>query len=364
MSRLKPKTALRLEEPLRAVIDAIPAHVFSIWPDGEVDFLNRLVLDYFGLRAEDMQRWNWQGSIHPEDLAQFVSDRHAALASGRALDREMRIRRADGQYRWWLVRHAPQRNKSGEIMRWFGVAVDIEDRKLAEEAALEQRLLERTRIARELHDTLLQSVQALLMKLHIVTHQLSDRPEVHRTLETVVEQVRQAVTEGRDAVLGLRSSTVVTNDLARAIRVLGAELADQGESNSPEFAVRVEGTSREVAPIVRDDIFRIAREALRNAFQHAQPTRIEVEIRYEPRQLCLHIRDDGKGIDPKVLEAGARAGHYGLPGLQERAKLAGGKLTVRSERGSGTEVELTVPASAVYTSASARVAKFLRKSAS
>src|SRR5262249_27434633 len=153
-------------------------------------------------------------------------------------------------------------------------------------------------------------------------------------VEGAIEQARQAVTEGRDAVQGLRSSTIVKNDLARAIRILGAELADQGCANPPDFQVNVENIPRDLAPILRDDVYRIAGEAVRNAFQHAQAARIEVEIRYDRRHLRLRIGDDGKGIDPKILEAGARAGHYGLPGLHERAKLVRGKLTVRSEPGS------------------------------
>ena len=235
MGRVKPQTTLGIEEQLRAVVDAIPAYVWATSPSGEVEFLNRRILDYFGLRAEDMLGWNWQRTIHPEDLTQYVSDRRAAFASGKSLEREIRLRRADGQYRWWLMRLVPQRNKSRKIVKWYGSAFDMEDRKHAEEAALEQRLLERTRIARELHDTLLQSFQAVLLKFHAVTYQLSDRPEIQRKLEGAIDQACQAVTEGRDAVQGLRCSTVVTNDLARAIRILCAELADQGDIHAPAF---------------------------------------------------------------------------------------------------------------------------------
>ena len=162
---------------------------------------------------------------------------------------------------------------------------------------------------------------------------------------------------------GLRSSTAATNDLARAIRVLGAELADKADSSSTEFRVEVEGTPRDLAPNIMDEVCRMASEAVRNAFQHAQAKRIEVEIRYNQRQFRLRIRDDGEGIDPKVLESGARAGHYGLPGLQERAKLVGGKLTVCSEPGSGTEVELSIPASIVYSSVNERSAASREKGA-
>ena len=252
------------------------------------------------------------------------------------------------------------------VMAFLYILYVLRVRQLARqfEVRMEERVGERTRIARELHDTLLQSFQAVLMKFHALTYQLSDRPELQRTLETVIDQASQAVTEGRDAVQGLRSSTVVTNDLALAIRRLGAEPADHGDSNSPDFRVNVEGTPRDLAPIIRDDVYRIAGEAVRNAFQHAQAARIEVEIRYDQRQLRLRVRDDGKGIDPKVLEAGARAGHYGLPGLEERAKVVGGKLTVRTDPGSGTEIELTIPASVVYASARGRRAFFRGKPAS
>jgi signal transduction histidine kinase/ligand-binding sensor domain-containing protein len=215
---------------------------------------------------------------------------------------------------------------------------------------LEERVSERTRIARDLHDTLLQSFQGVLLKFYAVTYLLPDRPaEAGKTLEIVIEQARQAITEGRDAVQGLRSSAVVTNDLARAISTVGEGLsADQTSQNSPDFRVHVEGTPRDLAPLVRDEVYRIAGEALRNAFLHAHAKRIEVEIRYDQRQLRLRVRDNGKGIDPKVLGGGGRAGHYGLPGMHERAQLVGGKLAVWSELDSGTEAELTIPASVAY----------------
>ncbi len=116
----------------------------------------------------------------------------------------------------------------------------------------------------------------------------------------------------------------------------------------------MEGTPRNLHPILRDEVYRLAAEALRNAFRHAQARRIEVEIRYDEKQFRLRIRDDGKGIDPKVLGEEGRDGHYGLHGMRERAKLVGGKVAVWSERGSGTEVELSIPASTAYAMATHR----------
>ena len=145
------------------------------------------------------------------------------------------------------------------------------------------------------------------------------------------------------------SSAVQRNDLARAVNALGEELAANPANNgSPAFRVTVEGEPRDLHPILRDEIYRIAAEALQNAFHHAQARRIEVEIRYDDEQFRLRVRDDGKGMDLAVLENQARTGHYGLRGMRERAKLVGGTLTVWSEVDAGAEVELTVPAAAAY----------------
>jgi len=218
------------------------------------------------------------------------------------------------------------------------------------ELRLDERVRERTRIARELHDTLLQSFQGVLLKFYAVSYLLPDRPaEAQQKLEGVMEEARQAITEGRDAVQGLRSSTVVSNDLARAISTFGEGLvADQIDPDAPDFRVLVVGASRDLPPILRDEVYRIAGEALRNAFRHAGAKRIEVEIHYDKRLLRMQIRDDGKGIDPQVLGTGGRAGHHGLPGMHERANIAGGKLAIWSERGEGTEIELTIPAAVAY----------------
>jgi signal transduction histidine kinase len=143
---------------------------------------------------------------------------------------------------------------------------------------------------------------------------------------------------------------MVANDLARAITTFAQGLAaDHTSQNCPEFRLYGEGKSRDLPPLVRDEVYQIGCESLRNAFRHAQARRIEVQIRYDPRQFRLHVVDNGKGIDPAVLSAGGRAGHHGLPGLHERAQLAGGKLSFWSQLNSGTEIELTIPAAIAYT---------------
>ena len=215
---------------------------------------------------------------------------------------------------------------------------------------LEARVNERTRIARELHDTLLQSLQGLMLHFQTGIDLLPGRPvEARKTLEIAVDRADQAINEGRDAVQGLRASAVETNDLVSAVRILGEELgAADTNQNSAVFEVEVEGAPRNLHPILRDEVYRIAAEALRNAFRHAHAQRIEVEILYGERWLRLRVRDDGKGIDPKLLGGDGRAGHFGLHGMRERAQLAGGKLVVWSKPDSGTEVELSIPAITAY----------------
>jgi signal transduction histidine kinase len=218
---------------------------------------------------------------------------------------------------------------------------------------MEERANERTRIARDLHDTLLQSFQGVLLKLSTVCYVIRNRPaDAAGMVERIVEQARQAVTEGRDAVLGLRSSAVVTNDLAKAITAFGEGLSsDQAGGKSPYFRVDVEGTSMDIAPLIRDEAYRIVGEALRNAFRHADARRIEVKIHYDEPRLRIMVQDDGRGIDAQFLSAGGRTGHHGLPGMYERAQLAGGKLIVWSELDSGTQIELSIPASVAYAKA-------------
>jgi signal transduction histidine kinase/ligand-binding sensor domain-containing protein len=221
-----------------------------------------------------------------------------------------------------------------------------------ERQRMKGRFEERERIARELHDTLLQSFQGLLLCFHAGVNLLPDRPDVARArarLQGAIDQAEQAINEGRRAIQGLRSSTVETNDLAAALNTLAAELAaNRGGPNPPVFGVQVEGTSRELHAILRDNVFRIFAEALRNAFLHAEASRIEVEIHCDERQLRLRIRDDGKGIDSQIVTDKGCPGHWGLRGMHERAKLVGGNLEVWSRLDSGTEIELSIPASIAY----------------
>ena len=219
-------------------------------------------------------------------------------------------------------------------------------------AHLEGRVEERLSVARELHDTLLQSFQASLLVMQSARNLLSRRHEqASETLDAAIDMAAGAITEGRDTIQNLRLQPSVQSDLAELLTAAGRELAQSQDAtaNPVIFEVTIEGEQRDLDPILQDEIYRIGREMLRNAFRHAHASRIEVEIRYDGRRLRMRIRDDGKGIDRQVLEAGAREGHFGLPGMRERARQIEARMVTWSEIGAGTEVELTVPARIAYT---------------
>jgi signal transduction histidine kinase len=212
-------------------------------------------------------------------------------------------------------------------------------------AALDARVNERTRIARDLHDTLLQGFQGLMLRFQVV-HDLLPAGKAKTQLEQALERADQAIAEGRRAVYDLRAPVTATNDLAEAVRALGEELATE---DSAAFHLIVEGAARDLKPVLRDEVYRLTREALRNAFRHARARRVETEIVYGERVFRVRIRDDGDGIDHTTLEEG-RDGHYGLQGMRERARQLAGTLDIWSRPGAGTEIDLSIVGAMAYSS--------------
>jgi signal transduction histidine kinase/ligand-binding sensor domain-containing protein len=237
----------------------------------------------------------------------------------------------------------------GALFLWRVRQVTARQRHRLEQR-LEDRLNERTRIARELHDSLLQGFQGSMFRLQAVRQLLPGRPADAATfLDSALQAADQAIGEGRAAVQNLRSSTFDDGDLTTSLSALGSELTIAVESMAkPEYRVVVEGRPHELTPVVRDDAYRIVREAVRNAYQHANARHIEVEVTFGDADLTLRVRDDGIGVDPQILRKGQRAGHWGLPGMRERSKSFGGRLDVWSERNAGTEVELRIAARIAY----------------
>jgi signal transduction histidine kinase/ligand-binding sensor domain-containing protein len=242
---------------------------------------------------------------------------------------------------------------------WAVYQLRVQQLKRQFAIGMEARENERTRIARDLHDTLLQSFQGLMLRLQLVEDLLPEG-KAKNELEQTLQRADQAIAEGRSAVYDLRCSATITNDLDEAVKALGDELATP---DSAAFHLVLEGAARDLHPIIRDELYRIIREALRNAFSHAHANHVEAQITYGDRTFRLHIRDDGAGIPPEILEEG-RAGHYGLRGMRERARQIGGKLEIWSGPGTGTEIELSIAGSIAYRKSTRRpLLRLFRKKA-
>jgi len=222
-------------------------------------------------------------------------------------------------------------------------------RQVAERLDLrfQERLEERTRIAQDLHDTLLQGFLSTSMQLHVAVDELpKDAPEKPR-LSHILQRMGQVIEEGRNAVRGLRAPAPQTSGADELSQSLANVPRELGLKEAAELRIIVEGKPRPLRPLIRDEVYRISREALVNAFQHAEASEIEVEIEFAAKALRVLIRDDGRGIDPEVLRSG-REGHWGLSGMRERAEGMGALLKVWSRDRAGTEIELSVPGKAAF----------------
>jgi signal transduction histidine kinase/ligand-binding sensor domain-containing protein len=214
------------------------------------------------------------------------------------------------------------------------------------DSQFEARLSERTRIAQELHDTLLQGVLSASMQLNVANDQLGSDSSARPLVRRVLELMGNVVDDGRKAVQGLRISKEGADDLEHAFSRIPQEIALEDVA---EYRLVAEGTSRALHPIIRDEVYRIGREAVTNAFRHSGAPTIEVELQYGSDELRVSVRDNGRGIDPQILQAG-RDGHWGLSGMRERAEKIGGKLKVWSRLQGGTEINLRIPGRIAFES--------------
>lgn len=210
----------------------------------------------------------------------------------------------------------------------------------------EERLAERTRIAQDLHDTLLQGFVSASMQLHVAADRLPEDSPVKPQVGRVLQLMGQVIEEGRNAVRGLRSTTTGPGDLEEAFSRVQREVPMREDAT---VRILVEGRARPLHPIIRDEVYRIGREALVNAFRHSGASSIELELEYAANSLRMLVRDNGRGVDTQILRSG-REGHWGLSGMRERAERVGARLTLWSRHGAGTEIELSVPGHVAYQS--------------
>jgi PAS domain S-box-containing protein len=337
------------EDRIRPIIDTIPTMAWSLRSDGVLDFLNQRWRDYTGLSLEEAIK-DETGTVHPEDLSTALEKWVAAKAASEVYEDEMRLRRADGEYRWFLVRVAPLLDQHGNVVKWFGSSIDIEDRKRAEkdleEAHRQLKILSRRRVkvqeeerrhlARELHDEIGQALTAAKINLQAATEEPepAKSKRIHETagiLERLLSQVRQIS-------LNLRPSMLDDLGLVPALRSL---LDEQGRRASVAVRFSAKNMPDNLDPEIQTTCFRIAQEAITNAVRHASATQINVNLGGEDRTFRLQVRDDGKGFDAESAQTQTIG--LGLLGMKERAALVGGRTRITSAPGKGTTVDATLP---------------------
>src|SRR6202521_2614965 len=232
---------------------------------------------------------------------------------------------------------------SGVFIVWVIYRLRVLKISRAIGARFDERLAERTRMARDLHDTFLQSIQGSKLVVDDALEPSTDPIRMRRAMQQLSVWLASAMQEGRAALNSLRTATTQTNDLAEALR----RVTEDGLiPTSMAVTFSVIGDAKEMHPIVRDEVYRIGYEAIRNACMHSGASQLEVELRYA-KDLALRVGDNGTGIDPAIADKG-KDGHFGLLGMRERAARIGGKLTLGSSSRSGTEISLTVPGGIIF----------------
>jgi PAS domain S-box-containing protein len=333
----------RAEQELQQLVDFVPQLIVVLDSDGKRIHTNRVFREYTGLTLEELRSGEAVASlIHPDDLERMRAARDRGIATGEPFELDTRLRGKDGIYRWFLAQYNPL-VEEGRARRWYLSATEIESRKQEEERIKQEnvRLEERTRIAQELHDTLLQTLQSVSLHLGAAVLSVAQDSPLKNEFDWILEIMGQGIVESRDAIQGLRSSGSQTSDLVGALSRIQDELKVQPDI---DFRVTVTGRQRQLAREIQNEIYRIGREALANAFCHSGAERIELELEYSDKELLVRIRDNGCGIDPRMLEKG-RDGHWGLAGMRERATRIGGLFKILSSPASGTEVQLSIPTS-------------------
>ena len=227
---------------------------------------------------------------------------------------------------------------------WLLYLLRLKQAKAQVQERLGARMEERVRIARELHDTLLQGFQGLVLRFDAVRKTIPQDHPAHNLMENVLDRADGVLLEGRERVRDLRQDEISANELPDRLAACGEELR---QNHAIRFSLSFIGTPQPLDPTVGNEAYRIGQEALTNAFQHSKSSQIEVEITYDHSRVRLRVRDDGLGINQNVLLHG-RDGHWGLVGMRERAQKIGGQLKIWSQEGAGTEIELAIPASIAY----------------
>lgn len=340
----------RNEDQLRLIIDTIPTMAWSLRPDGAIEFVNRRWTDYTGLSLEEESAEPIR-PLHPEDRDGAMKDWLEAKSTGQGYETELRLRGADGEYRWFLVRTVPLRDEQRNIIMWFGTATEIEDRKQAERAlyrsfaqlrALTARLQsvreeERARMAREIHDELGQSLTAIKIELSALVKELSPEQQGPFRKESVMKLIDETIHTVRRISTELRPGVLDDLGLVAAVEWAAHEFELR---TGTRCHVWLPGADISLDPEHATALFRILQETLTNVARHAGATTVTVRLTDAHGEVYLEVGDNGKGISLEQLYA---AGSLGILGMRERALLLGGELAISGVAGKGTTVRVRIP---------------------
>jgi PAS domain S-box-containing protein len=309
------------------------------------------VFRIFGVDPKTVPRRELLSQLwHPDDRESADRTIDDAGRDKRSHEMDVRVVRPDGSRRYVHIRGQPVFDRAGETDEFIGVVMDITDRKRAERAlrrarerTLEARfaavLEERTRLARDIHDTLLQGFTGIALKLVAAISRVTGPPDSLRALQDLVGLAQQTLTDARRAVWDLRSPALAAADFPTALR---AAAEDCVRGSKLELEYDVGGPPRPVDPDVEAVILRVAQEAITNVVKHADAHAVRVRLSFESRRVRLSVIDDGRGF-VVASDVHVYGGHWGLLGMRERASQVHGKLSLRSSPGHGTELVLQVP---------------------
>jgi two-component system sensor histidine kinase UhpB len=327
--------------------------VWTALPDGSVDFVNGRWLEYIGLSWEDFQARGWVSLMHPEDLARSRKYWKTTIASGQPAQIEHRVRRANGQYRWLLASAVPLRNERAQIVKWYGTATDIDDRRRAEETlrqsseeiqALSHGLVElqeseRKELARELHDRVGQSLTALSINLSVFRQALPRHdPGITSRLHdsaTLLESTMQAIT---NLVSDLRPPMLDDYGLKPALDWCANQFSARA---GIAVSVRASQPAERVGTDVEIALFRIAQEALNNVTKHARASSVVIALERQGSEYVMSVADNGVGLRATEERVGRPA--LGVVTMRERAQAVGGRFQIESLPGGGTQLTVRIP---------------------
>ena len=327
------------EDRLRLVIDTIPTMAWSLLPDGTVDFVNQRWLEYTGLSLEEALA-NSTRTVHPEDLPRVMEKWRTDMAVGKPCEDEMRLRRADGEYRWFLVRTVPLRNEQGNIVKWYGTSTDITELQALARRLVELQESERKDLARELHDRVGQNLTALHINLGVLRAALSSHAssDITSRLDDCAALLESTARDIRSVESELRPPMLDDHGLLAALHWYANKFTRRAG-----IAVSVRGSqgSERARPEVEIALFRIAQEALNNVAKHAQATSVVISFGSAGSEWRMSVVDDGVGLRPH--EAGQPRAGFGLVTMRERAQAIGGRFNVEGLPQGGTRITVQVP---------------------